>query len=107
MEWSESRYLEAEPFEYVTTARRVKDSGDWFVGSTAGAGGHVSKISFDFLEPGKKYEATLYADAPDADYKTNPQAYTIREMKIGHKSKLVQKCAAGGGYAMEIREIKK
>lgn len=107
MEWSEARYLEAEPFEYVTTARRVKDSGDWFVGSTAGAEGHVSKISFDFLEPGKKYEATLYADAPDADYKTNPQAYTIRKMKIDHKSKLVQKCAAGGGYAMEIREIKK
>mgnify|MGYP002678964691 FL=1 len=107
MEWSESRYLEAEPFEYVTTARRVKDSGDWFVGSTAGAEGHVSKISFDFLEPGKKYEATLYADSPDADYKTNPQAYTIRKMKIDHKSKLVQKCAAGGGYAMEIREIKK
>ena len=107
MEWSEARYLEAEPFEYVTTARRVKDSGDWFVGSTAGAAGHVSKISFDFLEPGKKYEATLYADAPDADYKTNPQSYTIRKMKIDHKSKLVQKCAAGGGYAMEIREIKK
>ena len=107
MEWSEARYLEAEPFEYVTTARRVKDSGDWFVGSTAGTEGHVSKISFDFLEPGKKYEATLYADAPDADYKTNPQAYTIRKMKIDHKSKLVQKCAAGGGYAMEIREIKK
>lgn len=107
MEWSEARYLEAEPFEYVTTARRVKDSGDWFVGSTAGAEGHVSKISFDFLEPGKKYEATLYADAPDADYKTNPQAYTIRKMKIDHKSKLVQKCAAGGGYAMEIKEIKK
>lgn len=107
MEWSEARYLEAEPFEYVTTARRVKDSGDWFVGSTAGAEGHVSKISFDFLEPGKKYEATLYADAPDADYKTNPQAYTIRKMKLDHKSKLVQKCAAGGGYAMEIREIKK
>ena len=107
MEWSEARYLEAEPFEYVTTARRVKDSGDWFVGSTAGAEGHVSKISFDFLEPGKKYEATLYADAPDADYKANPQAYTIRKMKIDHKSKLVQKCAAGGGYAMEIREIKK
>lgn len=107
MEWSESRYLEAEPFEYVTTARRIKDSGDWFVGSTAGAEGHISKISFDFLEPGKKYEATLYADAPDADYKTNPQAYTIRKMKIGHNSKLVQKCAAGGGYAMEIREIKK
>lgn len=107
MEWSEAKYLEAEPFEYVTTARRVKDSGDWFVGSTAGAEGHVSKISFDFLEPGKKYEATLYADAPDADYKTNPQSYTIRKMKIDHKSKLVQKCAAGGGYAMEIREIKK
>ena len=106
MEWSESKYLEAEPFEYVTTARRVKDSGDWFVGSTAGADGHISKIAFSFLEPGKKYEATLYADAPDADYKTNPQAYVIRKMKIDHKSKLVQKCAAGGGYAIEIREIK-
>lgn len=62
--------------------------------------------SIQFPGAGQKYEATLYADAPDADYKTNPQAYVIRKMKIDHKSKLVQKCAAGGGYAIEIREIK-
>ena len=104
LDWSESRYLEAEPGEYVTVARRAKHTGEWFVGSTAGEEGHLSKIAFDFLEPGKKYVATIYADAPDAHYRTNPQAYTIRQMTVTSRSKLTQRVAPGGGYAVSIRE---
>ena len=104
LDWSESRYLEAEPGEYVTVARRAKHTGEWFVGSTAGEEGHLSKLALDFLERGKKYVATIYADAPDAHYRTNPQAYTIRQMTVTSRSKLTQRVAPGGGYAVSIRE---
>ncbi|MDR2691080.1 MAG: glycoside hydrolase family 97 protein [Dysgonamonadaceae bacterium] len=105
VDWDKSIYLEAEPGEYITVARKAKGSSSWFVGNVCGEKGFTSKISFDFLEPGKKYEATIYADAPDAHYKTNPQAYTVRKIKVTNKSKLVQKSAPGGGYAVSIVEI--
>jgi alpha-glucosidase len=104
VDWDESRYLEAEPGEYITVARKAKSSGQWFVGNVSGEKGHTSQITFDFLEAGKKYVATIYADAPTADYKTNPQAYTIKTLKITNKSKLLQKSAPGGGFAISIKE---
>ncbi len=103
IDWSESRYLEAAPGEYVTVARRSKD-GRWFVGNCTGEHAYTSQIAFDFLEPGKTYVATIYADAPDADYLTNPQAYTIREVRCTSRSKLSQRAVAGGGYAISLRE---
>lgn len=106
IDWDESKYLEAEPGEYVTIARKAKGENKWFVGSVCNENGHQSKISFDFLEAGKKYEATVYADAKDAHYKTNPQAYTIKKMTITSKSKLDQKLAPAGGYAISIVEKK-
>ena len=105
IDWDESHYLEAEPGEFVTVARKEKDGSRWFVGSVCGENGHLSKISFDFLEPGKKYEATIYADAKDAHYKTNPQAYVISKKKITSKSKLKQQLAPAGGYAISIVEL--
>jgi len=104
IDWDESKYLEAEPGEYVTVARKEKGGNRWFVGSVCGEKGHLSNISFDFLEPGKKYEATIYADAKDAHYKTNPQAYVIKKMKVTSKSKLKQQLAPAGGYAISIVE---
>lgn len=106
VDWSESNYLEAEPGQYITVARKAKGTNNWFVGNVNGETVRTSTISFDFLEKGKKYEATIYADAKDAHYKTNPQAYTIRKMKVTSKSKLSQFSAAGGGYAISILEIK-
>ncbi|MDR2691705.1 MAG: glycoside hydrolase family 97 catalytic domain-containing protein, partial [Dysgonamonadaceae bacterium] len=105
VDWDKSIYLEAEPGEYITVARKAKGSSSWFIGNVCGEKGFASKINFDFLEPGKKYEATIYADAPDAHYKTNPQAYTVRKINVTNKSKLVQKSAPGGGYAVSIIEI--
>ena len=105
LDWDESKYLEAEPGEYITIARRAKGTDNWFVGCTAGYNGHESKLSLDFLTPGKKYEATIYADAKDAHWETNPQAYTITKKKVTSKSKLNLKAAVGGGYAISIKAI--
>ncbi|MDE6374680.1 MAG: glycoside hydrolase family 97 protein [Alistipes sp.] len=105
LDWSESRYLEAEPGEYITVARKSKESGQWFVGNVTGERSHLSQIVFDFLDPGKTYVATIYADAPDADYRTNPQAYTVRRVLVTSKSRLRQPAVAGGGYAISFREV--
>ncbi|MBG6063242.1 hypothetical protein IWX83_003052 [Flavobacterium sp. CG_9.1] len=107
IDWSDSKYLEAEPGQYVTVARKAKGTNNWFVGNVNGDAPRTSTIKFDFLEKGKKYEATIYADAKDAHYKTNPQAYTIRKITVTNKSKLAQLSAPGGGYAISIIEIKK
>ena len=105
IDWDESRYLEAEPGEYVTIARRAKGTDDWFVGCTVGDDGHTSQLSFDFLEPGRQYVATLYADAKDAHWRDNPQAYVISKGLVSSKSKLRVKAAPGGGYAISIRPV--
>ncbi|OJU51580.1 MAG: alpha-glucosidase [Bacteroidales bacterium 45-6] len=107
VDWDESKYLEAEPGQYITIARKAKGTNNWFVGNVAGYDGHTANISFDFLTPGKSYVATIYADAPTANYKTNPQAYTIRKVVVTSKSKLVQRSAAGGGFAISVIEANK
>lgn len=106
VEWSASKYLEAEPGYYITIARKDKNSNNWFVGNSNGYSSRTSAITLDFLEKGKKYEATIYADAADADYKTNPQAYKISKQKVTNKTKLQLRTAAGGGYAISIVEVK-
>lgn len=106
VEWSTSKYVEAEPGYYITTARKDKNSNNWFVGNVNGLKARTSTISLDFLEKGKKYEATIYADAADAHYKTNPQAYKITKQKVTYKSKLQLLTAPGGGYGISIVEVK-
>jgi alpha-glucosidase len=102
VDWDDSKYLEAEPGQYITIARKAKGIDKWFVGNVCGEKGFTSNISFDFLDPGKKYIATIYADAKDAHYKTNPQAYSIRKIEVTNKSKLTQVSAPGGGFAISI-----
>lgn len=106
VEWTTTKYLEAEPGYYITIARKDKNSNNWFVGNSNGYNARTSTITLDFLEKGKKYEATIYADAADADYKTNPQAYKISKQKVTNKTKLQLRTAAGGGYAISIVEVK-
>lgn len=107
LDWDESKYLEAEPGEYVTVARRAKGTGNWFVGSTNGETARTVQVNFDFLEEGKTYIATIYADGKTAHYKTNPQLYSVKKVKVTRKSKLSQYCAAGGGMAISIMEADK
>ncbi len=106
VDWQKSVYLEAEPGRYITIARKDKHSNDWYVGCTAHEGGHTSELLLNFLDKGKKYEATIYADAKDANWETNPKAYTITKQKVNAKTKLKLTAAQGGGYAISIKEIK-
>lgn len=104
VDWDDSRYLEAEPGRYVTVARKAKHTENWFVGCTANEEGHRSNLKLDFLNPDKAYVATIYSDAEDAHYRTNPQAYRIRKEVVTAKSRLKLKAAPGGGYAVSIVE---
>lgn len=107
LDWDESHYLEAEPGAYVTVARKAKGSDDWFIGNTTGIKGFTSKIALSFLKPNTRYEATIYADAKGADYKTNPQAYIIKKQKVTNKTKLSIPAVEGGGYAIRLVPVKK
>lgn len=102
VDWSDSKYLEAEPGEYITVARKAKGNNNWFLGNVNGTNSRTAKISLDFLDKGATYEATIYADARDAHYKTNPQAYTIRKMMVTSNTQLDLFSAPGGGYAISI-----
>ena len=104
IDWDESKYLEAEPGDYITVARKAKGSNNWFVGNTSDENGHASKLAMNFLDADKKYIATIYSDAKDAHYETNPQAYTIRNGIVTSKTILQLKAAPGGGYAISIME---
>ena len=101
-DWDDSRYLEAEPADYITVARKAKGTNNWFIGGKCDENGHQVNIKLDFLDKGRKYQCTIYADAPDADYETNPQAYTImkRTVKAGDVLKLTE--ARGGGFAVSL-----
>lgn len=105
LDWDDSKYLEAEPGEYITIARKAKGSGNWFVGNVCGEKGFMSNITFDFLTPDKQYIATIYSDTKNAHYRTNPQAYEIRKVIVTSKSKLRQLSVPGGGYAISIMPV--
>jgi len=102
VDWDDSKVLEAEPGDYITIARKAKGKSSWFVGSTCDEQGRTSRISLSFLDPGKTYVATIYADGKGAHYDKNPQAYAIRKVNVTSKSQLTQYCAPGGGYAISL-----
>lgn len=104
VDWDDSQYLEAEPGEYVTVARKAKGTGNWFIGSVAGEHAHTSRLKFGFLDKGKKYIATIYADGPDADYRTNPQSYVITKGIVTNKTSLTIHAVKAGGYAISLFE---
>ena len=104
VEWSESRYLLAEPGDYVVIARKDKNSENWFVGGVTDDNARQLAVAFDFLDEGKEYVAKVYADAKDADYATNPEAYVIYEGKVTSKSQTLISAARGGGFAISVRE---
>ena len=101
-DWDDSKYLEAEPARYITVARKAKGTDNWFVGGKCNEDGHKSTVRLDFLDKGRKYECTIYADAKDASFDKNPKAYVItkRTVKRGDVLKLTE--APGGGFAISI-----
>ena len=128
VDWDRSIYLMAEPGEYIVTARhpnyktlnsgRLKGTSGayefahpggvekdvWFVGGITGENAKEVEIPLDFLKKGVVYEATLYADAPDADYETNPQAYEISRHLLSADSTLKVQMARSGGFGLSLRE---
>ena len=102
VDWDDSKYIEAEPGDYITVARKAKGTDNWFVGGKCDENGHEAVVKLDFLDKGKKYECTIYADAKDAHYEKNPKAYTItkKTVKKGDTLKLTE--APGGGFAVSL-----
>lgn len=101
-DWDDSRYLEAEPARYITVARKAKGTDRWFIGGKCNEDGHQSDLRLDFLDKGKKYVCTVYADAKDADYEKNPKAYTITRRTVKQGDRLRLKMAPGGGFAVSL-----
>ena len=100
-DWDDSRYLEAEPAEYITVARKAKGTDNWFVGGKTN-NARQTTVKLDFLDKGAKYKCAIYQDGKNADYETNPKAYTIihRTVKKGDVIKVKQ--ARGGGFAVSL-----
>lgn len=104
VDWDKSLYLEAEPGEYVVTARKAKGKDAWYIGCTAGDNGHKTNIALDFLTPGKTYTATIYADAKGTAWNRNPESYVIKKIKVNNKTVLKNLVAGvGGGFAISIQ----
>lgn len=105
VDWRKSKYLFAEPGDYLIVARQAKDSGQWFVGGVTDELSRSFEVPMSFLDAGENYEVTLYADSEDADYKTNPQSYVISKVNVTSESVVPVRMAPGGGFAMSVRKM--
>ncbi|MBD9293987.1 MAG: glycoside hydrolase family 97 protein [Bacteroidales bacterium] len=105
VDWRKSKYLFAEPGDYLIVARQAKDSGQWFVGGVTDELSRSFEVPMSFLDAGENYEVTLYADSGDADYKTNPQSYVISKVNVTSESVVPVTMAPGGGFAMSVRKM--
>ena len=103
VDWDDSRYLAAEPGQYIMAARKEKGADNWFVGAVTNEEQRTLELNFDFLDKDTRYVATLYADGKDADYATNPDSYKITTGIVTSKSSIKVKMARGGGFAISIR----
>ena len=104
VDWDDSKYIEAEPGDYITVARKAKGTGNWIVGGITDENARTANFTLDFLEPDKQYVATLYADGKDADYKENPTSYQIKKGIVTSKTKMSVKEARSGGFALSLIE---
>ncbi len=105
VDWSDTKILEAEPGDYITIARKAKQTGDWFLGAITDENSRIAEWSLDFLTAGKKYEAIIYRDADNSDWQTSPEAYLIEKKTVTSKSKLKIQLAKSGGCAIQIKQI--
>ncbi len=102
VDWSDSKYIEAEPGDYITVARKAKGTGNWFVGGKCDENGHEAVVKFDFLDKGRTYKCDIYQDAKDADYEKNPKAYTISHRNVKKGDVIKVKEVRGGGFTMSL-----
>ena len=104
VDWDDSEYIEAEPGDYITVARKAKGTDNWFVGGITDENARTAGFTLDFLTPGKQYIAILYADGKDADYKENPTSYQIKKGIVTNKTKISVWEARSGGFALSLIE---
>jgi hypothetical protein len=102
VDWDDTKVLEAEPGAYITIARKGKATDNWFIGAVTNENSRNVTLSLGFLDAGKKYTATIYADADNADWKNNPETYQIKKITVTATSKLNLKLAPGGGAAISV-----
>ncbi|MEO5775500.1 MAG: glycoside hydrolase family 97 protein [Flavobacterium sp.] len=105
VDWQDSKYLEAEPGDYLTVARKDKKSENWFLGAITDENARATELKLDFLSPNKKYKATIYQDGVDADWEKNPKSYVIKTIQVTSKSKIKLSLAKGGGTAISFVPI--
>lgn len=105
-DWDDSKYLEAEPAKFITVARKRKGSDDWYVGGKCDADGHKSVVKLDFLDKGRIYDCTIYADAQDASFDKNPKAYVITHRRVRRGDTLRLNEAPGGGFAVSLKAVR-
>ena len=103
VDWQDSKYLEAEPGDYLTVARKEKNGERWFLGAITDENARDTEIKLDFLSPNKKYKAIVYQDGKDADWKNNPKSYTIKTLEVTCKSKIKLHLCNGGGTAISFQ----
>lgn len=101
-DWDDSKYLAAEPAKYITVARKAKGTDNWFVGGKTDAEARQETVKLDFLDKGRKYVCTIYADGKDADYEKNPKAYVITKKTVKKGDVLKLRQARGGGFAISL-----
>jgi hypothetical protein len=106
VDWDDTKILEAEPGEYVTIARKEKGGADWFIGAITGENKRVAVVPLDFMDKGRRYEATIYKDAPGADWQDDPEAYVIEKRMVDSGTRLSLALAPGGGAAVSVKEVK-
>lgn len=105
VDWDDTKILEAEPGDYITIARKTKNKDEWFVGAITDENSRVAVIPFSFLTANQKYKATIYKDAPNADWEKNPMAYVIENVIVTNQSTLKVNLAKGGGAAISIKKV--
>ncbi len=99
VDWDDTKYIDAQVGEFILVARKAKNTDNWFAGCVAASNGKQTGLKLDFLDPDKTYTATIYSDAPDADFQKNPEAYRIEKREVKNTDTLKIKCARGGGWA--------
>lgn len=99
VDWDDTKYIDAQVGEFILVARKAKNTDNWFAGCVAASNGKQTELKLDFLDPDKTYTATIYSDAPDADFQKNPEAYRIEKREVKNTDTLKIKCARGGGWA--------
>ncbi len=102
VDWDETKYISAEPGDYIAIARKEKNGNNWYLGAITDENARTLNLSLDFLDSGKDYIITIYCDGETADWKNNPMDYRIEKYRVNSKTILSQTLAPGGGAAMEI-----